>query len=61
MYVLVHLTWLYDTVGPQGFDSNYMEALLVNKRLKIVSVRNGNRPMLDVPFDAIWDLKGLDR
>lgn len=58
MHVLVHLTWLYDTVGPQGFDSNYMQVRFYNRRLKLVAVRNRNRT-LEVPFDAIWNVEEL--
>lgn len=57
MYVLIELAWLYDTVGPNGFDVNVMKVKLVDRQAKTLYVENGNKPeLLAVPFNRVWNL-----
>lgn len=60
MYLGVKLNWLIENNVP--FERQFMKVLLVNTETKTVCLQNGNAPiMLEVPFEAIHNLKGLDQ
>lgn len=62
MYLGVKLDWLIKNVEPESFQRQFMKLLLVDTKRKLVFLKNGDDPvMLEVPYDAITDLKRIDQ